>query len=603
MLLCMSVGYSQRTDTIVLKEVVLNDAKLLHFSNGIKVSVLKDSVLQKNGTSLTDVLRYNSAIYFKENGYGMVSSPSFRGTNASQTAVVWNGININSQLSGQTDFNTVATQNFDEISIRHGGGSVQYGSGAIGGTVLLHNSLEFIPHTKSNIRVGVASFNMQNYGYKTSYGNKKVALNIGASHVTSDNNYKYLGTDRENENGEFSNTSFNANLGYYIAANNLIKLYQTTFFGDRNFSGTLTAPSNDNYKDVNSRTLLEWDNFKENKIARLKLAHLYEKYKYAPNKERSEFSFGKANNYILNYDYKYQLGNITLNGIANAAVIKAEGSSIEKAERINFSTIFLMSHTLTDKFNYGINLRKDYDSDFTAPFLFSFDSEYKVSKKYAINLNTSKNHRIPTFNDLYWVGAGAVGNREVKPETSLQVELGNSYHTDNIDFNVASYYISSKDLIQWRPNDLGVWSPINIANVSQYGVEVGVDFKYNWNQNYLVWKNQYAYTKSINDETKFQLLYVPKHTISSNISYQYKKVGISYQTLYNGEVFTTTDNTATVDAYVVGNLLFNYAIKWNRKIQTNIIFKVKNIFNAEYQNIAFRPMPNRNYQLELITKF
>ena len=104
----------QQDSVIVLQEVVLSDSKLQKFSNGVNVSVLKDSVLQRNMGLLTDNLKFTSPIYFKQNGYGMVSSASFRGTSAQQTAVVWNGININSQLTGQTDFNSVMAQNLDQ---------------------------------------------------------------------------------------------------------------------------------------------------------------------------------------------------------------------------------------------------------------------------------------------------------------------------------------------------------------------------------------------------------------------------------------------------------------------------------------------------------
>ena len=70
----------------------------------------------------------------------MVASPSFRGTNASQTAVLWNGIPINSMFTGQTDFNTILTGSIDKLTIRSGSGSVPFGSGAIGGSILFDNS-------------------------------------------------------------------------------------------------------------------------------------------------------------------------------------------------------------------------------------------------------------------------------------------------------------------------------------------------------------------------------------------------------------------------------------------------------------------------------
>ncbi len=167
-------GFAQSiTDSVqVLDEIVLSDSKLINYASGVKKSVLNDSVLKQNSKSLTTLLAFNSNLYFKENGYGMVSSPSFRGTNASQTAVIWNGININSQLNGQTDFNTISTSNYNSIAIRSGGGSVQYGSGAIGGSIHLNNKLAFDSHFDNSVQISYGSFNTKQTGFNSSYGNR-----------------------------------------------------------------------------------------------------------------------------------------------------------------------------------------------------------------------------------------------------------------------------------------------------------------------------------------------------------------------------------------------------------------------------------------------
>ena len=138
----MSLVLSQN-DTIVLKDVQVSDKYLKKNTSSQNLIKLNDSILDNNKPSLTNLLNNNSSIYFKQNGYGMVSSPSFRGTTAQQTAVVWNGININSQLTGQTDFNTISTRNFDNVVLKAGGGSTIYGTSAIGGTVHLNNELIF----------------------------------------------------------------------------------------------------------------------------------------------------------------------------------------------------------------------------------------------------------------------------------------------------------------------------------------------------------------------------------------------------------------------------------------------------------------------------
>ncbi|RYZ85542.1 MAG: hypothetical protein EOP06_16085 [Proteobacteria bacterium] len=90
LLLCQPVLAQQ--DSIALDEVTVSDAQLKRFSDTQHVQQLNDSVLRNNSRSLTTLLQFNSTGYFKENGLGSgVASPSFRGTTAQQTAVIWNG--------------------------------------------------------------------------------------------------------------------------------------------------------------------------------------------------------------------------------------------------------------------------------------------------------------------------------------------------------------------------------------------------------------------------------------------------------------------------------------------------------------------------------
>jgi len=602
-LLAIAQVFGQRDSVIVLDEVVLSDAKLLHFSKGTKVRAINDSIRQKSGASLTDLLRYNSNIYFKENGYGMVSSASFRGTNAQQTAVVWNGININSQLTGQTDFNTLIPGNYNNVVVRSGGGSVQYGSGAVGGTVLLNDNFKFNEGWKNNLLTSYGSFNTSKLGFNTSVSNEKISLQLGINHLASENDYKYLGTDRRNENGAYDHLNLNANVGIILSETQILKVYHNTFFGDRDFSGTLTAPADENYKDLNHRSLVELGSFNKRKIARLKVGHLYERYRYFPNNQREEFSFGQVNTFLANYDYKYQLNKITLNGIIDLSSISAEGTSIEKANRNFVAGTFLWSHDLSDRLNYGINLRKEVVSDFDSPFLFSLNSSYEVSTNYTLAINASKNHRIPTFNDLYWTGAGASGNLDVTPESSWQLELGQSLKGENHALSANIYTIKTDNLIQWRPNNQGIWMAMNVQDVSQYGLELGFDWKRKWGNQIVAWESEYTFTKSTDNTTNNQLLYVPEHLFRSNLAYQYKRLVAFSQLLYNGSVYTTTDNSDSLPGYVVGNMGLDYHWALKTKVKFILGLKVNNIFNTNYQNVAYRPMPNRNFQLQLITKF
>ncbi|MFT5755105.1 MAG: vitamin B12 transporter, partial [Flavobacterium sp.] len=297
-----SLIWAQQDSIFRLREVVLTDTQLKNFSDTQNTTKLNDSVIQKNQASLTSLLRFNSVIYFKENGNGMVSSPSFRGTTAQQTAVIWNGININSQLNGQTDFNTLITRDFNSITVRAGGGSVIYGSGAVGGTIHLNNDVSFKEKFDNQLRLNYGSFSTFGSNYTLDVATDKISVNASISHNQSKNDYEYIGYDKKNENGQYENTSFNSHFGYRINRNNEIKFFSYLFDGSRNFSGTIASPSKSNYLDFNTRNLLEWTNYSGLFTSKTKVAYLTEEYKYFENKALENFTTGNANTFIAKYD-------------------------------------------------------------------------------------------------------------------------------------------------------------------------------------------------------------------------------------------------------------------------------------------------------------
>ena len=86
-----------------------------------KISRISSGQILENSTSLSDLLRFQSNIYIKENGRGATSSPSFRGTGAQRTAFVWNGINVNSIFLGQGDINNLNLLSYENVGIKFGG--------------------------------------------------------------------------------------------------------------------------------------------------------------------------------------------------------------------------------------------------------------------------------------------------------------------------------------------------------------------------------------------------------------------------------------------------------------------------------------------------
>ena len=60
--------YAQLDSIQHLTEVMLIDAKLEDYSEGFELIQLSDTLIARNSVSLTEVLNFNTTIYFKENG-------------------------------------------------------------------------------------------------------------------------------------------------------------------------------------------------------------------------------------------------------------------------------------------------------------------------------------------------------------------------------------------------------------------------------------------------------------------------------------------------------------------------------------------------------
>ena len=173
----------------IIDTVYIFDRHLYDAEKTQTISTINSEDFKKNTTSLSDVLRFQSFIYIKENGRGSVSSPSFRGTTAQQTAFVWNGININSIFLGQGDLANLNLLGYDYLDIKSGGGSVIYGSGAIGGTVHMNNKILFNKGLKNSLFVEYASFQTLNSSLKTSFSDEKLSIQFSATHSQSQNEY------------------------------------------------------------------------------------------------------------------------------------------------------------------------------------------------------------------------------------------------------------------------------------------------------------------------------------------------------------------------------------------------------------------------------
>lgn len=557
------------------------------------VQQISSEDLTKNSGNLSELLRFQSAVYIKENGRGMTSSPSFRGTTAQQTAFVWNGININSMFLGQGDINNVGLLGYDNIGVKSGGGSVVYGSGAIGGSIHLNNELRYSRGWENRCLLEAGSFATYAAMMKTSFSNEKFSFSASEIYNRSENNYEVPERHYISRSGQYHNTTVNIGTAYQIGRQNEIVWHSQRYNGLQHYPTTSESATKTMYETDNFRSLLGW-NLRTSKLRnQLSAALITEEFRYFPDASKPAASGAQGNTYLFKNDFDFAFDRIfSFNILSEWKQEKAEGfgSGIRNPRRYALSAAALLRTQLSDKFFVEGGLRKNKIEGISSPMQYSLGANYRPAAFYTLRVSASKNFRAPTFNDLYWSPGG---NRGLKPETSYQAELGNELRFGNVSLKAVPYFIYVENLIQWVPSGLGYWSPVNVYRMRSFGVESQLSYKKAFGENLLGFFGGYTFTNSENLETRKKMTYVPVHKFFGTAQLTRGSFSLYIQGMFNGLTYTTTDESyeGALRPYFVLNSGVNFSIL---KYFT-LGVKASNLTGQVYETVSYYAMPKRSF--------
>jgi iron complex outermembrane receptor protein len=252
------------------------------------------------------------------------------------------------------------------------------------------------------------------------------------------------------------------------------------------------------------------------------------------------------------------------------------------------------------------------DNSFLIPD-FSTGLDYRLinNKEYFIKISFSHNSRVPTLNDMYW---NPGGNRSLKNEYSYSGDLtyemtGNISRSLSFSSQMSLYMISIDNMIKWTPGAFEYWTPSNISKANSSGAEGDINLvyvndhfkirfsaKYAWNNTHII-KSQ-----DVEAASRKQVVYVPEHLFNAGLRAGYKNYYLSWISCFTGKRYTSADNAAYLSGYFLNNV--STGIKFSSgKNSFDINLKADNLFNINYQAIAWYPMPGRTFSLTLIYQF
>jgi outer membrane cobalamin receptor len=624
MLLSLSSSGQMKSlaDTVKIGEIIVNGHPFLSAS-GNNITII-DSTLLKDYShdNISDVLSENTPIFIKSYGSGGIATISLRGTGAGYTQLAWNGVNINSPMLGQTDLSLIPSGFIDDINIYYGGSSLSLNSGGIGGIINIETKPQWRDETNLLADMSLGSFGRYSGLFKFKTGNNNFQSSTKALFQSAENNFLYLNTFRSNDpvkerrkNSAIYQNSIMQEL-YFHKEKSVVSAriwYQNT---NRNIPVPIVNQQPDNGEKQNDeflRTMVNYSGYNGRSDYNTSLSWFAEKLNYE-NPLLSVNSKNISNTIILKSGFERDINEKTrMSFLLNDEISIVNSVNYDGIKSRNLAGVTAsVNRKFGPKLDYTALIKQAIkDNSLLFPD-FSTGVDYRLftDKGYYIKLNFSHNSRVPTLNDMYW---NPGGNILLKNEYSYTGELtyemsGKITPSLNLNSQLSIYLISIDNMIKWTPGESGHWSPANVERANSSGAEgiislsyvnnsliIRFNAKYAWNQAHII--------KSPDSESLpgKQLVYVPEHQFNANIRAAYGNYYFLWMSYFTGRRYTSTDNSQYLSGYFLNNASTGVKLA-SGKSTFDIYLKVENLFNINYQAIAWYPMPGRTFAISIMYK-
>lgn len=570
-------------DSVVFQEVIIRAAPHSKFLAGSTVTKVDSSLMNVYGSgSLNDAISFQAPVYFRTYGNGMISI-SMRGTSPSHTAVQWNGININSFSLGQADFSILPIAAADDISIHEGGGSARFGSGAIGGTILLNTFSDNKPLLFTRQEIG-------------SFGRwfSSAGVSIRSNKVKSSTRFY-----RQQLQGDYPVLQQGIVQDISLKTSSQSELKASYWFHDadrllRPNDGS--APVENTQLDRNHRLSVSYEHRTRNHVLSLGSGFVNDKiiYNGLGGSVIRGIAFANYQRFISDWTIE---GNAYWNHIIST-IPEHPGKPTE--DRVD---LLLAAQRSFKHVDLSINVRQPLITGIRAPLLPYAGINVHLTSNWTWQANASRNFRAPTLNDRYWIG---LGNPDLKSESTYSTETGIQFSNSITTIRATAFYQHVNDWIQWVPETDGQYRPRNIREVEASGFQTVADLRINMSTVTLKLHAAYEFTRSIVQATDEvdkriigkQLIYTPQHTGTASLTTVFKSWSLMIFNQFTGIRYGDdfNDKLYSLEPFILTDASVSKTFSLNRHV-ASLQFTARNVFNINYQLYAARTMPGSNYSL------
>lgn len=584
------------------------------YTVGMKVmSIDSTTLFDLKGETLSELISQSSAIATKQYGFGRLTTLAFRGTSPTHTAVLWNGININQPTLGQTDLSTIAVGSYDNVSLHYGAASSNYGSDAIGGSILLNSQPRWLTKPSLALSAQLSSFlnrSMQAHfrtgqvsrNRKSQWESATTAyLHSWLNHFPADSIKQYpIGRTVIARRGLTQDFFWNNQAKHLWALHAWVSTASYNIEPDH---------ANTHQHDRSIRLL---SSFQAGAIS-LKTGYIQERIVYQATSSNVDRWFSRTEYEWARSLQKSARMSVRVGMELNYYRAIVDGYNGNKIREWRSDAFVLSRWKACDLLSVSLNLRQGMLANQLMPISPTLGTDWKWLNRAKVHASwqasVARSYHQPTLNERYWVPQG---NPHLLPEKGWAAESSLTLqYAPNA--SVSAKFIGT--VFRKRVSNWIIWNPEanykaqNLQEVLSTGFEAFTQLKFIKNEHSFDMTTHYSFTRVSyqkgasafdRDIIGKQLVFVPLHLFSMRLRWTSRSTSVLLNTRYQGWSYSNADNTKLIPDAWVPDLLINQKVRY-KKTPLWLGFRVLNLLNTPIIGVENRALGQR--QLVLSTHF
>lgn len=502
----------------------------------LPTSIITSADISRAGiTKLNEILAEQAGLV-TTSGFGGVEGIQVQGLDAAYTLIMIDGVPLVGRSAGTLDLSRISVGNIDRIEIVKGASSSLYGSEALAGVINIITKKPKSDLLSGNISYRLASFSTNDANADFNWKKNKFSGSLFANYFSTKGYDLDKSTTLQTVEPHY-NTTIQPKL-YYDFSDNLKLVVSTRFYHEKQDNKAIIGAVN--YQG--EATINEWN-------TQIKLEH---KWSSKINSEYEVYTTNYKNASFLNNPNKelFEEGYYsqwlfrpevrTTFSIKKDKLTTGIGINHETLDRTYFASsvafqsqygFFQYDFNPTKKWNILGGFRYDNHNQYRSQLSPKVAVNYKFNNHLSVKSSVGYGFKAPDFRQLYFdftnpsVGYTVLGYtvaedrlnelenqgqilfrspgisfiNPLKPESSVNINLGTFYQKGKLKIDVNVFYNSISNLIDTRviaqkTNGQNVFSYFNIDEIFTYGAEYNSSYNFS-NQFKISFGYQYLIAK------------------------------------------------------------------------------------------------------------